>query len=131
MPVYVDSSAFVKLFLDEPESEELQAYIERLADPPASSVLLRIEATRTVRIGSASPEAVGAVRAALAGVILVALGDATISRSETIEPAALRTVDAIHLVTALEVGAREMIAYDTRLGDAARAHGLAVASPGA
>jgi uncharacterized protein len=43
----------------------------------------------------------------------------------------LRTLDAIHLATALEVGAGEMLVYDRRLADAASAGGIVVLSPGA
>jgi predicted nucleic acid-binding protein len=48
-----------------------------------------------------------------------------------VDPPLLRTLDAIHLASALEVGADEMIVYDRRLADAARANGLTVTSPGA
>jgi predicted nucleic acid-binding protein len=121
----------VKLVLDEPESEALEAYIASLVEPLVSNVLLRIEAIRAVLIGTESSDAVRDMRGALAGVILVSIDDATIRRSETIEPAALRALDAVHLVTALHVGAREMVVYDRRLADAARTHGLDVTSPGA
>ena len=121
----------MKLILDEPESAELATYIRGLSAPPVASALLRVEAIRAVRIGSASAEAVDAARTALAGVTLIALDPATVTWAETVEPAALGALDAIHLVTALDVGAREMIVYDKRLVAAARAHGLAVTSPGA
>jgi predicted nucleic acid-binding protein len=130
-PVYVDASAFVKLVLEEPESEALEAYMSRLAEPPISNLLLRIEAIRAVRIGTQSSAAVREIQAALAGVTLVAFDDATFRRAETIEPIGLRALDAIHLATALHLGAREMVVYDQRLANAARDHGLDVTSPGA
>jgi predicted nucleic acid-binding protein len=42
----------------------------------------------------------------------------------------VRTLDAIHLASALHVDADELLAYDTRLLAAAAEHGLLVASPG-
>jgi uncharacterized protein len=121
----------VKLVLDEPESATLEAYLFARAKPTVSNALLRIEAIRAVRIGTGSATAVAEIRDALDDVNLVSLDDATIRRAETIDPSALRTLDAIHLVTALHVGVREMIVYDQRLADAARAQGLTVTSPGA
>ena len=55
--VYLDASAFVKLVLDEPESDFLETYLTGLASPVVSSVLLRVEAIRAVRIGTGSSAA--------------------------------------------------------------------------
>jgi uncharacterized protein len=121
----------VKLVLAEPESEALGAYVAGLSRPLVSNVMLRVEAIRAVRVGAESEDADAEMRAALAGVTFVALDDATLRRSETIEPAALPTLDAVHLVTALDVGAREMVVYDRRLAEAARRYGLDAVSPGA
>jgi predicted nucleic acid-binding protein len=129
--VYVDTSAFVKLVLDERESDDLASYIRALPRPPVSSAILRVEAMRTVRLAAADPTAIVAMRVALAGLYLVGLHPSLFREAETIEPAALRTLDALHLVTALDLGAREMIVYDVRLADAAAAHGLITSSPGA
>lgn len=129
--VYVDASAFVKFVLDEPESATLEAYVSALSKPMVSNALLRIEAIRAVRIGAESSSAVAEIRAALEDVNLVTLDDATLRRAETIEPDLLRALDAIHLTTALHVGAETMLVYDHRLADAARMNGLAVVSPGA
>ena len=45
--------------------------------------------------------------------------------------ASIRTLDAIHLASALRIECDELVAYDHPLAAAAREHGLAVASPGA
>jgi predicted nucleic acid-binding protein len=68
---------------------------------------------------------------ALRAVVLVDVGRAICARARLLDPADLRTLDAIHLATALEVGVREVIVYDTRLGAAAAAYGMDVLSPGA
>ena len=121
----------MKLFLAERESAALSAYMDSLDGSPVSSAVLRIEAIRAVRVGAASVEAVNDVRAALEQLTLVSLDETTLRRAEAIEPAELRTLDAIHLVTALDIGAREIVVYDERLADAARTHGLMVSAPGA
>ena len=56
---------------------------------------------------------------------------AVLKRAGTIGPGDLRTLDAIHLATALGLGLAdlEFLTYDVRLARAARAHGLDVAEP--
>jgi uncharacterized protein len=68
---------------------------------------------------------------ALEEIVLVAVTESILRRAATVEPAFLRSLDAVHLATALDTGAEAMIVYDRRLADAARAHGLTVMSPGA
>ncbi len=48
-----------------------------------------------------------------------------------LEPAAVRTLDAIHLATALALGddLQEIVTYDRRMTEGARRLGLPVASP--
>lgn len=45
--------------------------------------------------------------------------------------ARVRSIDAIHLASALRVGVSEILVYDRRLAEAAAAAGLEVLSPGA
>jgi predicted nucleic acid-binding protein len=54
-----------------------------------------------------------------------------VDRARALAGERLRTLDAIHLASALLVGSQELIAYDTRLLRAAEDVGLATASPGA
>jgi uncharacterized protein len=129
--VYIDASAFVKLVLDEPESDFLETYLTGLASPVVSSVLLRVEAIRAVRLGTGSPAALSEMRSKLDEISLVSVGGPTLGRAEMMDTTRLRTLDAIHLATALEVGAGEMLVYDRRLADAASAGGIVVLSPGA
>lgn len=70
------------------------------------------------------------LREALAGVSYIALDDRVRRLAATVEPARLRSLDAIHLATALLVdGIDEFVSYDRRLADAARDRGLNVVSP--
>jgi predicted nucleic acid-binding protein len=93
------------------------------------SALLRVEAVRAcARYGD------DYVRQALAGLAAVALlpvDDDVLTRAASLTPAGLRTLDSIHLATALTVrdDIGVVIAYDERLAEAAAAHGLPVIAP--
>jgi predicted nucleic acid-binding protein len=91
--------------------------------------LLSVEAVRAcARYGSAFAQA---ARAALDAVALVPLDDLVLKRAAWLEPRELRTLDALHLATALsladDIGV--VLAYDERLAGAARDAGLDVRSP--
>ena len=124
---YLDASAFIKLILDEPESEAFERAIAPFRW--TSSAILEVEATRGVRRRRAA--SVDAVRALLGSVRMIDI-DADIRRTagELTDPG-LRSLDAIHLATALSLGERcgTVFAYDERLIAAARAHGLSVTVP--
>ena len=61
----------------------------------------------------------------------VAITDTVIERARELASGTLRTLDAIHLATALRVAAQRFLTYDRRLAEAASAAGLRVLSPGA
>jgi uncharacterized protein len=126
---YLDTSAFVKLVVAEPESPVLRRAIARWPQH-ASSTLLRTETIRALR-RSGNTGQVPAVRRLLRGVRMVRVDEPLLDRAADLEPGELRTVDAIHLASALEIGQDlgVMIAYDIRLKAAAQAYGLAVESP--
>jgi predicted nucleic acid-binding protein len=126
--VYLDASAFVTLAVQEPDHEALQAAL----DPwPVwvSSALLEVEATLAAR--RRGPRAMDLTRQLLGTVALIEI-DAEIRRAAGDLPdPSLRSLDAIHLATALSLGDRcsAFFAYDERLIAAARAHGLTVTVP--
>ena len=128
-PTYVDSSAFVKLVVAEAESDALRHFLTDSPRRLTASTLLDVEATRMAR--AAGGAAATAMAEALRAVVLVEVSPAIRARARLLDPVQLRTLDAIHLATALETGAREVIVYDNRLGSAAAAYGLDVLSPGA
>lgn len=124
---YVDASAFVKLVIDEPESDALGDALARLT--MTSSAILEVEATLVVR--RRQPRSFNAVRRLLGGVRLVDVERAIRRAAGDLEDPGLRSLDAIHLATALSLGERcgAFFAYDDRLIAAARAHGLTVTVP--
>jgi predicted nucleic acid-binding protein len=125
---YLDASAFVKLVKDEPESAALDAALEAWPRK-SSSALLEVEGPRAAR--RTNPLAFDAARALIGGMELIEI-DAAIRRAAAALPdAGLRSLDAIHLATALSLGERcgAFFAYDDRLIAAARSHGLTVTVP--
>jgi predicted nucleic acid-binding protein len=127
--VYVDTSAFVKLVLGEAEASALR---DELAtwDGHVASRLLRTEAIGACsRYGSSYAELAREASDALA---LVPVDDAVLDAAAELAPAELRTLDALHLATALslsnDLGA--MVVYDARLSTAAKRAGLPRISSG-
>lgn len=128
--VYLDTSAFVKLVVPEPETAALVA---ALAAPKAllvASEILEVEAVRAIR-RSTGQGGVIAARTQLAGVRLLPLTDQIRRRACELEPPPLRSLDAIHIATALDLGEPLtcVYSYDARMAAAAGEAGLRVRAP--
>ena len=127
--LYLDSSAFVKLVVEEAESAAVRTFLASHSARRVSSALLRTESLRSVRhLGS---DAMVTVRDGLRRVDLIGIDDRILDAAGTLEPQVLRTLDAIHLATAMAVGddLEAIVTYDERMVDAARMSGLATATP--
>jgi hypothetical protein len=125
---YLDSSALIKLVIPEPESERLRGELRRW-DRHASSALARTEVVRAAaRVDLAAREPAGRVVQALS---LIAVTDEILDRAASLEPLVLRSLDAIHLSSAIALGdvLGPLVTYDVDLGDAARAAGIDVLAP--
>ncbi len=125
---YIDASAIVKLVVAEPESKVLRRYLAR-RQPLVSSALARIEVARALM--PSGPEAVARGEDALRRIQLLRLNDRVLTEAGRLQPAELRSLDAIHLASAGQLGAsvRQIVTYDERMASAARAAGLKVGSP--
>jgi predicted nucleic acid-binding protein len=124
---YLDSSALLKLVQREAESDALQGFVAPLAGL-ASSELARIEVLRRARRHGSAAEA-KAVRT-LGGMTLRAIDEEVIAAAIALDPSALRSLDAIHLATALSLEPLDFfISYDQRLNEAATSAGLTVMAP--
>jgi uncharacterized protein len=126
---YLDSSAFVKLIVSEPESTALARSLARWPQL-ASAALLRTEAVRALR-HSGNDRHVATARSLMRSVYLIQLDEVLLDRAADMPPAALRSLDAVHLATAMSLGPDlgVVFAYDERLKQAAEGAGLQVASP--
>ncbi len=125
---YLDSSAIVKLVAREPGTPELVEEV-RADSEIVSSALAWTEVIRAVR--RSGGRAVRA-EAVLERIALVPIDDGVIRRASRLSPVGLRTLDAIHLATALslEGDIAALVTYDVRLAEAATTAGLEVRSPG-
>lgn len=129
MAWYVDTSAFLKLVVGEQHSDALGAWAEARDGALFASDLVRVEALRAAR--QHSNEAVMEARRRIGALWLLRLSADVCARAAELDPSILRTLDALHLASALAVGDElEGIAtYDERLAAAARAHGVPVTAP--
>jgi len=122
----------VKLVQKEAESEALQRYLRRhRLDERVTSVLARVEVVRAVQVGGA--QAVAKARRQLARVHQVNLDRALLDSAAAVAPGtSLRSLDAIHLASALLVGAdlQAIVTYDQRMAEAAGGMGFPVDAPG-
>jgi uncharacterized protein len=125
---YVDSSALVKLAVREPESVALRTYLRRRA-PLVSSALARTEVARAML--PFGPDAVRRGHEVLLRVDLVRINDRVLSAAGSMMPVDVRSLDAIHLATAMQLGAdlARIVTYDERMASVAAQLGLAVSSP--
>ncbi|WP_420626363.1 type II toxin-antitoxin system VapC family toxin [Candidatus Poriferisodalis sp.] len=126
---YFDSSALVKLIVEEPESSTLDSWIEAEDVRVVSSDLARAETIRAVR--RYWPELTVEARSLFDSVTCVRMTLEIVERAALLDPPGLRSLDAIHLATALELHneVEGLVTYDERLARAARESGIPTLAP--
>ncbi len=79
-----------------------------------------------------TPAHVHVAKEVLASVRLLRIGERAIEKAATLDTPSLRSLDAIHLASALDLGPdlEGIVTYDERLADAATLNALRVLSPG-
>ena len=127
--LYLDSSAFVKLVVEETETAAVRTFLASHDARRVSSALLRTESLRAVR--HLGPDALATVREGLRRVDLIGIDDRSLAAAGILEPPVLRTREAIHLAPAMAGGddLDAIVTYDERMVDAARLMGLSTATP--
>lgn len=118
----------MKLLVEEAESAALERELRRWS-AWTSSELLGVEAVRACRrLGDQVAEA---AQESLRDIALVPMDAAVLTVARLLDPRELRSLDAIHLATALSIGPDlgALFCYDDRLVAAATAAGLEVARP--
>jgi uncharacterized protein len=127
---YADTSAVIKLLVEETDSKAFADFYDAHADAEwASSALLRIEITRAV--ARAAPALLPDARDLLLAFSSIAIDDDIVDGAMNEPDRRLRSLDAIHLATARILGPElaALVTYDDRLSRAAADAGLVTMSP--
>ena len=129
--IYAHSSALFKLARVEPETAALRSWLVRRAASLSSSGLALVEVVRSAR-RLEDETLVARAREVLDGVDLLPLDEGVLSLAGTVGGPWLRSLDAIHLASALSVKPYldAFVAYDDRLHEAALSAGLPAVQPG-
>ena len=128
---YADTSAVIKLLVEETHSKAFAAFYDDHADAEwVSSALLRIEVIRAV--ARAVPALLPEARDLLTAFSYIAIDDEIVDAAMSEPDRGLRSLDAIHLATArlLAPELDALVSYDDRLLRVANDAGLATVSPG-
>ena len=127
---YLDTSAAAKLVLEEPGSGALRTWMESTDTVVMSSDLLRTELMRAIR--RHDPDLITQGHAVLDSIVLFALSRNVFELAAVLGQPLLRSLDAIHLAAAIEVGGEELqgiVTYDARMAEASRSMGIGVLAP--
>ena len=126
--IYLDASAIVKLVVAEPETPVLRRYLRGHRDRITSDLAV----TEVLRAAARHDESV-VVRAdeVLSRLDRMRVTPRIAERAGRLDPSELRTLDALHVATALEISGDldALVAYDQRLLEAASVHRLPTVSP--
>lgn len=128
--VYLDSSALVKLVVREEGTDALRAWLPSHPEV-VSTALAVVEVRRAIGRVSARRSLADRARLVLDGVALLAVDIAVLESAAGLKPPELRTLDAIHVASALSLGAELLafVTYDERQAGAAKRAGLPVLTP--
>lgn len=124
---YVDASAALKLLFVEAETEPLRAHLASATVDLISSQLLETEMRRAVH---RNPDlAQSDVTALLEGIHLLDTSGVTFRAAGFLPGQHLRSLDALHLASAITAGADAIVTYDVRMTESAESLGLKVVAP--
>ena len=126
---YLDTSAAAKLVVAERGSATLLRWLRSRDERIFSSDLLRTELLRATR--RAAPKQMVQARTVLESLLLLRLTSTICERAAMLEPDLLRSLDALHLAAALEMGdeLEGLVTYDRRLAEGANVLGISVVAP--
>lgn len=129
-PLYVDTSAVAKLFLREAEGPVLDEYLRANEFTLVSSELTEVELVHAVYKADAGM--VSLARELLRSLVLLPITSSVREAAGELLPARVRSLDAIHLSTALEIKTdlAGLLTYDNRMAAAAKESGLTTVRPG-
>ncbi len=121
----------MKLAVHEPETGALISRLTTVSDARVSSALSLVEVPRALRRAYPYQHVLERADNVLRAVEMIDIDSEILEMAAAIGPGAPRSLDAIHLATAVLLGPREtvLVTYDARLADAAREAGFIVESP--
>jgi len=127
---YIDTSALTKLVVPEDESSAIVAWWVADPAPKVASELTRTELLRAVT--RTHPDRLLLAEEVLGRITLIDVTRHLLDRAGHLRPPTVRTLDAIHLATAIELAPEltALVTYDSRMADAAAPLGLRVEAPG-
>ena len=124
---YLDTSAALKLVLEEPESEALAHHIDSERPDLAAGWLLETEMRRAAnRVAGLTMDAISEF---LLGVNLYEMPGSVFREAGLLPGPHLRSLDALHLSVAIRIGVECVVTYDLRMAESARQLGLPVVAP--
>lgn len=124
---YLDTSAALKLVVEEAESDALAQSIDREQPDLVACWLLETEMRRAAQREEQLTQQV--VSEFLSGVGLYEVPASLFREAGVLPGAHLRSLDALHLAAAIRIGVDRVVTYDLRLTDCARSLGLNVFAP--
>jgi len=129
-PIYMDTSALVKLVAREDQSADIRQFLNQPSAQVVSSQITEIELLRAIARHDEGLTNLGLE--ILAQTVLLPMTTSMRLRASYLKPEPLRSLDAIHVATALEIQSdlEYFVTYDKRLLEAASSVGLRVVSPG-
>lgn len=129
-PVYLDTSALVKLVLHEEQSDDLRQFLDDTSSQPATSEIAEVELLRA--IARLDDQLINRGLEILAQLVLLPLTTSMRLRASYLAPSTMRSLDALHVATALEIQSdlECLVSYDERMLNAASDAGIKVVSPG-
>lgn len=132
MSMYVDTSALLKLYVEEAESQACEAFLaQKDLWVTAAHTLVEVRRNLTrLLINEPLADALAQFGSDWTGIHVVELDLPLCEEAASIaEPTGARSLDALHLAAAMHAGSRRLVTYDTRLAAAAREIGLHSATP--
>lgn len=124
---YLDTSAALKLVVEETESAALADCIDGEQPDLVACWLLETEMRRAAQREELLTQQL--VSAFLEGVGLYEVPASLFREAGVLPGAGLRSLDALHLAAAIRIGVDRVLTYDTRMQEAARSLGLGVVAP--
>lgn len=125
---FLDTSAALKLVVDEPESVALVHALDSFDGEVVGSWLLETEMRRAAHRIDALEQAI--VTQVLSKVSMYELQASVFREAGLLPGGNLRSLDAIHIAVAVRLGVDAVVTYDQRMAEACELVGLPVQAPG-